>query len=102
MKTKRFAVSLPVELARELILFAEKQDSSASLVAQHSITKNSHKKPSNEDIEYTRGETEVIQLSFSQTAYQLIELWSEQTEISKSKLVTYSLQHTFTEGENIK
>lgn len=99
MKTKRFAVTLPIELAKELAQFAEKQDSSASLVAQHSITKNSHKKPTDEEIEYIRGDTEVVQLSFSQTAYQLIELWSEQTQVSKSKLVTYSLQHTFTEGE---
>lgn len=100
MKTKRFAVTLPVDLARELVLFAEKQDSSASIVAQHSITKNSHKRPVEDDISYVRGNTELLQLSFSQTAYQLIELWSEQTNISKSKLITYSLQQTFMKGDN--
>lgn len=99
MMTKRFAVTLPIDLARELALFAEKLDSSVSIVAQHSVTKNSHKKPVEDDIQYIRGETEVIQLSFSQTAYQLIELWSEQMGISKSKLITYSLQQTFKEGE---
>ena len=99
MKTKRFLATIPKELSKELDLFAKQQEASISLVAQQAVTRNSDARPLEEDIDYVRGETEGIQLSFSETAYQLIELWSEQTGLTKSKLVTYSLQQTFMKGE---
>ena len=99
MKTKRFLATIPKELAEKLDLFAQKQESSVSLVVQHAVTKCSVSKPTEEDVEYIRGETQRVQLSFSQTAYQLIELWSQQTNLTKSKLITYSLQKTLTKGE---
>lgn len=99
MKTKRFLATIPMQLSKELELFAKQQETSVSLVAQQAVTRNSDARPSNEDIHYVRGETEGIQLSFSETAYQLIELWSEQSGLSKSKLITYSLQQTILKGE---
>lgn len=100
MRTIRFLATIPKELSKELIIFARQQEVSASLVAQQAVTKNSNAKPLDREIDYVRGETEGVQLSFSETAYQLIELWSEQTGLAKSKLITYSLQQTFMKGDN--
>lgn len=101
MKTKRFLATIPKDVAQELARFAKEQDVYASEVVVRALTKMSHTNPTNETIEYTRGETQGVQLSFSETAYQLLEMWSQQTKLSKSKLVTYSLQETLLKGERI-
>lgn len=101
MKTKRFLITIPVDVAEELRRFANEQDVYLSLVIQKAITKMSIHVPTNNDIQYTRGDTERVQVSLSETAFYLLELWSEKTNISKSKLITYSLQNTILKGERL-
>ena len=101
MKSRRFLATLPNHVAAELLRFAAEQNVYASQVVQRSVTTVSDKQPKDKDILYIRGETTGVQLSFSDTAYQLLELWSKQTKLSKSKLITYSLQETLLKGERI-
>lgn len=101
MKTKRFLITIPVEDAKMLRQFAAEQDVYLSLVVQKAITKMSTHTPTNNDIKYERGNTEPVQVSLSETAYHLLELWSEKTKLSKSKLVAYSLQNTISKGERL-
>lgn len=101
MKTKRFLITIPVDVAKELHRFANEQDVYLSLVIQKAITKMSTHAPTNKDIQYERGDTERVQVSLSETAFHLLELWSEKTNLSKSKLITYSLQNTILKGERL-
>lgn len=101
MKTKRFLITIPEDAAEELRRFADEQDVYLSLVIQKAITKMSTHTPTNDDIPYVRGETESVQVSLSETAFSLLELWSDKTSLSKSKLITYSLQNTILKGERL-
>lgn len=101
MKTKRFLATIPKHQAQELARFAKEQDVYASEVVVRAITKMSGERPTDQDIDYTRGDTQGVQLSFSETAYRLLEMWSNETKLSKSKLVAYSLQETLIKGERI-
>ena len=101
MRSKRFLATIPTNVADELARFAAEQNIYASQVVQRSVTKLSETSPTDQDVIYVRGETTGIQLSFSDTAYRLLELWSKQTKLSKSKLITYSLQETLLKGERI-
>lgn len=98
MKTKRMLATLPSETERSLMLFARQHNIDHSLVVQQAITKMSEQRPTEADIVYTKGETKGVQVSLSDTAYRLLELWAEQTELTKSKLITYSLQNTIENG----
>lgn len=98
MKSKRLLATLPVEVKTNLMTFAKQQGIDHSLVVQEAITKMSERYPTEEDIPYIRGETSRVQISLSDTAYRLLELWSEQTNITKSKLITYSLKNTIENG----
>ena len=99
MKAKRFLATLPKPVVEALKQFASENDLYLSVVVQRAITITASDKPTNNDIVYVRGETEGIQLTFSDTSYQLLELWKEQTGLSKSKLITYSLEKTIIKGE---
>ena len=101
MKTKRLLITIPDDVAEELRRFADEQDVYLSLVVQKAITKMSTHTPTNNDIQYKRGQTESVQISLSETAFNLLELWSEKTNLSKSKLITYSLQNTILKGERV-
>lgn len=101
MKTKRLLATLPKNVLTELERFSTEQGLFASIVVQRAVTKMSHTSPTEQDIDYVRGNTKGIQLTFSDTAFQLLELWSKQTKLSKSKLITYSLQETLLKGERI-
>lgn len=101
MKTKRFLATIPQDVGNELARFAQEQGVYASEVVTRAVTKMSNERPQDEDIDYVRGDTMGIQLSFSETAYQLLDMWSTQTKLSKSKLITYSLQQTLLKGERI-
>lgn len=101
MKTKRFLVTIPTATAKELHRFADEQDVYLSFVVQKAITKMSTHTPTEADITYERGETRRVQVTLSDTAYHLLELWSEKTKLSKSKLVAYSLEYTILQGEEI-
>lgn len=101
MKTKRLLITIPDDTAEELRRFADEQDVYLSLVVQKAITKMSAHTPTTNDVQYERGQTESVQVSLSETAFNLLELWSEKTSLSKSKLITYSLQNTILKGERL-
>lgn len=98
MKSKRLLATLPVNTEKNLMTFAKQHGIDHSLVVQQAITKMSDQYPNEDNIHYTRGETVGVQVSLSDTAYRLLELWSEQTNLTKSKLITYSLQNTIENG----
>lgn len=100
MNTKRFLATLPETTANALQQFACEQNIHASFIAQRAVTAMSEHMPTEDDIEYLRGETSGVQLTFSDTAYRLLELWSKQTGLSKSKLIAYSIQQ-MEKGEKI-
>ena len=94
MNSKRFLATIPSQTAQTLRTCARQQRVDLSLIVQQAVTEMSGTRPTREDITYIRGDTEGVQVSFSDTAYRLLELWSEQSGLSKSLLVTYSLQKT--------
>lgn len=98
MKTKRIVATLPITTKQSLMRFATAQGVDHSFVVQRAITKMSDHHPDKTDIVYIRGQTEQVQITLSDTAYQLLSLWSEQTHLTKSKLITYSLQKTLEDG----
>lgn len=94
MKSIRFRAALPPRTAAILREFARQQDVDLSVVVQQAVTKMCDRHPTAEDIYYIRGDTTGVQISVSDTTYQLLQLWEKQTGLSKSKLVTYALQQT--------
>lgn len=92
MKSKRLLATIPNSTKKSLMTFADQHGIDHSLVVQEAITKMSEQYPTENDISYIRGETGQLQVTLSDTAYRLLELWSEQTTLTKSKLITYSLQ----------
>lgn len=101
MKSIRFLATLPTRTAAILREFARQQEVDLSVVVQQAVTKMCDHHPSAEDIYYVRGETTGVQVSVSETTYQLLRLWEKQTGLSKSKLVAYALQQTI-EKESIE
>ena len=79
------------------MVFAKQHNIDYSLAVQRAITKMSECQPSEEEIPMARGDTACIPVSLSDTAIRLLELWSEQTDLSKSKLITYSIEKTIIE-----
>lgn len=98
MMTKRILATVPKDTKQHLMAFSKQHNIDHSFVVQQAITKMSDQHPTENDISYIRGETENVQVSLSDTAYRLLELWSEQTGLSKSKLIIYSLQNTIEKG----
>ena len=94
MKSIRFLATLPSQTAHNLRAFAAQQEVDLSVIVQQAVTKMCDQHPSEDDIYYVRGDTEGVQVSVSDTTYQLLELWKKQTGLSKSKLVAYALQQT--------
>ena len=74
--------------------FAQLHGINHSFVIQQAITKMSNTMPTEDDIHYIRGDTDKVQVMLSDTGYGLLELWSEKTGLSKSKLIMYALQQT--------
>lgn len=101
MNNKRFLATLPKTTADMLQQFADGQGINVSFIAQRAVTKMSETTPTLDALDYQRGATCGVQLTFSDTAYRLLELWSQQTDISKSKLIAYSIQETLDKGEQI-
>ena len=101
MKTERILATLPKMTKKSLMSFAELHRMDHSLVVQRAITELSDQHPREEDIPYIWGDTEQIQISLSDTAFCLLKLWSEQTGLSKSKLITYALEKTIIENGGI-
>lgn len=94
MKVKRIMVTLPVKTEKNLRLFAKLHGIDYSLVIQQALTKMAGSMPEKADIDYKRGETQNIQVTLSDTAVKLLDMWREKTGLSKSILIIYSLQQT--------
>ena len=96
MENKRMLVTVPKKMKESLLEFSKLHDVGLSLVIQRAITEMSGTHPNPEDVDYVCGETETEQVfvSLSDTGRQLLELWTEQTGMSKSMLIMYSLQNT--------
>lgn len=98
MKSKRMLATIPVETKKTLMTFSRQHNIDHSLVVQQAITKMSEERPTEKDVSYVRGETDGVQISLSDTADRLLELWAEKTGLTKSKLIAYSLQNTIENG----
>lgn len=94
MDAKRFLIKIDTGTKDALMEFAKLQGINHSFVIQQAITKMSNDMPTEDDIHYIRGDTENVQVMLSETGYRLLELWSEKTGLSKSKLIMYALQQT--------
>lgn len=101
MRTERILATIPKTTKKSLMSFSELHRIDHSLVVQRAITELSDHQPKEDDISYIRGDTEQIQVSLSDTAFCLLKLWSEQTGLSKSKLITYALEKTIIENGGI-
>lgn len=101
MRTERILATIPKTTKKRLMSFSELHRMDHSLVVQRAITELSDHQPKEDDISYIRGDTEQIQVSLSDTAFCLLKLWSEQTGLSKSKLITYALEKTIIENGGI-
>lgn len=99
MKIARVMVTLPKQTAETLRLFAKLHDVDYSVIAQGALSKMAGTMPETADIDYVRGDTESLQVTLSDTAVKLLDMWREKTNMTKSQLVTYSLQQTI-EKEN--
>ena len=99
MKSKRFLIKIDNETKDALMKFAQLHGINHSFVIQQAITKMSDTVPTDDDIHYIRGDTDKVQVMLSDTGYQLLELWSEKTGLSKSKLIMYALQQTVLDAE---
>lgn len=96
-KSKRLLATIPVDTEKTLKSAARQHGIDHSLIIQQAITRMSKNHPSEKDIHYIRGDTVGVQVSLSDTAFRLLQMWSDQTGLSKSKLITYSLQKTIEE-----
>lgn len=94
MKVNRIMVTLPKGTIKMLRLFAKLQDVDYSVIIQMAITKMANTMPEKSDIAYTRGQTETVQVTLSDTAAKLLDMWREKTGLSKSETITYALQQT--------
>lgn len=101
MRTERILATIPKTVKKSLMSFSELHRMDHSLVVQRAITQLSGQHPREEDIPYIRGDTDTLQISLSDTAFCLLKLWSEQTGLSKSKLITYALEKTIIENGGI-
>lgn len=91
MTTTRIWLSLPLDISLALRAFAELNDVTSGYVIGRAITAMANQIP--EKIEIREPETGK-QYSISDTCSTLLNLWSKQTGISRSRLVTWALQKT--------
>ncbi len=94
MKSKRIVVSLPTEIGADLTRYAATQGVTRSFVVQMAVTKLGGTTPDPKEVTTTRGHSTQVQVTLSETAFRLLELWSKQTGLSKTKLITYALEQT--------
>lgn len=99
LKSKRFLIKIDNDTKDALMEFSQLHGINHSFVIQQAITKMSETIPTENDIHYIRGDTDKVQVLLSDTGYRLLELWSEKTGLSKSKLIMYALQQTVLNAE---
>lgn len=91
MNEKRLLITIPKSLKQYLYEYCEQNDVNPSYAVKDFISHCSKDTPKFRDVDY-KEQTERVQLTMSVTTFQLLSLWAEKTEISKSKLIAYSIQ----------
>lgn len=98
MNAKRLSITLPAQTKKTLKGYAKLNNVEPAIVVQDAITKMSKTSPAKTDITYAQGIDRML-ITFSDTGLRLLELWAEQTGLTKSQLVSYALQKTIENEE---
>lgn len=94
VKNRRPSITVPAAVKTSFLNFAALNSMDQAIVLQMAVTKKCLECPMAEDIPKTNGSGELLNTVMSEQTCNLLELWSQKTNLSKSSLVTYALQET--------
>lgn len=93
MRMERLAVTMPHSTVKAFRRYAQIYDLDLYVVAKTAVTKYCVQTPPPQEIEKRRTEEqERIFISMPDTAMRLLELWSANTGISKTKLIEWAIR----------
>lgn len=93
MRMERLAVTMPHSTVKAFRRYSQIHDMDLCLIAKMAVTEYCRMTPSMRDIEARRVENqERVFISMPSTAMRLLEFWSENTGISKTKLMEWAIR----------
>lgn len=92
MKMERIAVTMPHSTAKQFRRYGQIHDVDLCVVAKIAVTRYCKRIPSAQDIMNRTETQERVFISMPDTAMRLLELWSENTSIPKTKLMEWAIR----------
>lgn len=92
MRMERLAVTMPRSTAKAFRRYAQIHDMDLCMAAKEAVTENCRQAPGPQDLMDRTEEPERMFISMPNTAMRLLELWSENTGISKTKLMEWAIR----------
>ncbi len=92
MRMERLAVMMPHSTVKAFRRYSQIHDIDLCVTAKIAVTKYCHIRPSEDELNDKSTGQERIFISMPDTAMRLLELWSENTGITKPKLMEWALR----------
>lgn len=98
-RMERLAVNMPHSTAKQFRRYAQIHDIDLCVAAKKAVTDYCRHTPSIQDLAERGGRQERVFISLPDTAMRLLELWSANTGIAKTKLMEWAIRK-LAEDEN--